>query len=166
MRRPRRSFVDSPRVASFEQSDPIPVFAQPDFRTAGGQAEARLDDVRGASGPAGKKLAGEKVAAADRARNCPGNEAVASTVQEKFNGAFAVLSFAILGVPLGIKVSRRETSANLGLAVLLALGYYFSTVAIGWLDHHPEYRPDMLLWIPNLLMTGLGIWLFSRVDRK
>jgi lipopolysaccharide export system permease protein len=69
-------------------------------------------------------------------------------------------------VPLGIKVSRKETSANLGLAVLLALGYYFSTVAIGWMDHHPEYRPDLLLWAPNTLMFGLGAWLFMRIDRR
>ena len=37
------------------------------------------------------------------------------TIQEKFTLAFAVLSFALIGVPLGIQVSRRETSANLGL---------------------------------------------------
>jgi lipopolysaccharide export system permease protein len=91
---------------------------------------------------------------------------VAVTIQDKFNGAFAVLSFALLGVPLGIKVSRRETSANLGVAVLLALGYYFLTVAIGWIDRHPEYRPDLLLWLPNILLFGLGIRLFNRIQKK
>jgi lipopolysaccharide export system permease protein len=91
---------------------------------------------------------------------------VALAIQDKFNGAFAVLSFALLGVPLGIKVSRRETSANLGLAALLGLGYYFLTVAVTWLDRHPGYRPDLLYWVPNLLMLGVGIWLFTRIDRR
>jgi lipopolysaccharide export system permease protein len=88
------------------------------------------------------------------------------TLQEKFNLSLAVFSFAMIGVPLGIKVSRRETSANLGLALVLVLGYYMLTVMIKWLDRHPEYRPDLLLWVPNLLFVGLGVWLFQRVDRR
>jgi lipopolysaccharide export system permease protein len=87
-------------------------------------------------------------------------------LQEKFQNALAMLSFALIGVPLGIKVSRRETSANLGVAVVLALGYYFLTVMVNWLDRHPEYRPDLLFWIPNLLFLGLALWLFSRIDRR
>lgn len=88
------------------------------------------------------------------------------TVQEKFTTAVAVLSFALVGVPLGIRVSRRETSANLGVAVLLALGYYLLTVMVGWLDRHPEYHPDLLLWIPNLVFIGVGCWLFARIERR
>ena len=62
-------------------------------------------------------------------------------VQDKFTTAFAVFSFALIGVPLGIKVSRRETSANLGLALALAMGYYFLTVMIGWLGPAPSCGP-------------------------
>lgn len=87
-------------------------------------------------------------------------------LHEKFNLSLAVLSFAVIGVPLGIKVSRRETSANLGLALLLVLGYYMLTVMIKWLDRHPEYRPDLLMWLPNLLFIALGVWLFARIERK
>jgi lipopolysaccharide export system permease protein len=87
-------------------------------------------------------------------------------VQDKINTALAVFSLALIGVPLGIKVSRRETSANLGVAVLLALGYYMMTVMVGWLDNHPEYRPDLLLWLPNAILLALGAWLFSRIDRR
>jgi len=87
-------------------------------------------------------------------------------VQEKFNLSLAVFSFALLGVPLGIKVSRRETSANLGIALLLVLGYYFLTVMIKWLDQNPEYRPELLFWLPNLLFLGLGTLLFRRLDRQ
>lgn len=84
--------------------------------------------------------------------------------QEKFTLAFAVFSFAFVAVPLGIRVSRRETSANLGIAVLLALGYYMLTIMVGWLDRHPEYHPDVLLWLPNVIFVGLGIWLMRRVE--
>jgi lipopolysaccharide export system permease protein len=77
-----------------------------------------------------------------------------------------VFSFALIGVPLGVKVSRRETSANLGLALGLALGYYFFTTAVGWLDHHPEYRPDLLLFAPNLVLFGLAVVLYSRLEKR
>jgi lipopolysaccharide export system permease protein len=87
------------------------------------------------------------------------------TIQDKMNLALAVFSFALIGIPLGIKVSRRETSANLGVAVSLALGYYFTTVMVGWLDRHPEYRPDLLLWLPNIAFLTMGTWMLRRLDR-
>jgi lipopolysaccharide export system permease protein len=86
-------------------------------------------------------------------------------MQDRFNLSMAVLAFTLIGVPLGIKVSRRETSANLGLALALVLGFYMLTVMVKWLDRHPEYRPDLLLWVPNVLFIALGVWLFRRVER-
>lgn len=87
------------------------------------------------------------------------------TVQEKLQNALALLSFALIGIPLGIRVSRRETSANLGVAVALSLGYYFLTVVVNWLDRHPEYRPDLLFWLPNLLFLLIAWRLFRRIGR-
>jgi lipopolysaccharide export system permease protein len=87
-------------------------------------------------------------------------------LQERYTLSLAVFSFALLGVPLGIKVSRRETSANLGLALVLVLSFYLLTVVVKSLDRRPELRPDLLIWLPNLLFLALGIWLFTRIDRK
>jgi lipopolysaccharide export system permease protein len=87
------------------------------------------------------------------------------TLVGKFNTILAVFSFCFIGIPLGIKVSRRETSANLGLAVALALGYQFLSVAVSWLDRRPDLRPEYLLWLPNILILGLGIILFRRIDQ-
>lgn len=86
-------------------------------------------------------------------------------LHDKFNLALAAFSFALIGLPLGIKVSRRETSANLGVALLLVLGFYALTVMVKWLDRHPEYRPDLLLWLPNALFIALGVRLFRRMER-
>lgn len=86
-------------------------------------------------------------------------------LSERFNHALAVFSLTLVGIPLGIRVSRRETSANLGLALLIALAYYFLVSAIGWLDKSPALRPDLLLFIPNLLALTIGLILFRRVGR-
>lgn len=88
------------------------------------------------------------------------------TIQEKFTTAFSVLSFALIGIPLGLKVSRKETSANLGIALGLAMAYYFLTIAVGWLDQHPDLRPDLLMWLPNMAFQALGCWMIWRVDQS
>lgn len=104
----------------------------------------------------------------------PGQEAqragelmkVKLTIQDKIQGALVVFAFAFIGVPLGIKVSRRETSANLGVAIVIALGYYLMTSMVNWLDRYPQYRPDLLLWVPNLVVLAIGLWLFRRAQRS
>jgi lipopolysaccharide export system permease protein len=102
-------------------------------------------------------------------RRAAGDEAgrmqVAVTLHRKAATAVAVLAFAFLAVPLGIKVSRRETSANLGVALLLVMGYYFLTIVVGWLDRYPAWRPDLWAWLPTLLFLGLGGWLYRRVGQ-
>lgn len=87
-------------------------------------------------------------------------------IQKNFSMAFSVLSFTILGIPLGIKVSRSETYANFMLALGLAFGFYFLVIIAGWLEKRPEWRPDLLVWVPNLLFQALGLYLFKRVNGK
>jgi lipopolysaccharide export system permease protein len=87
-------------------------------------------------------------------------------IDDKFNLAIAVFTFAFVAVPLGIKVSRRETSANLGVAVLLVLGYYLLNAMVRSLDRHPEYRPDILLWLPNVIFLCFGFWLIRRIQHS
>lgn len=99
--------------------------------------------------------------------NAPPGERMKISValHEKASGSLIVLAFALLAIPLGIKVSRKETTANLGVALLLALSYYFLNVMVGWLDRSPALRPDLWLWLPPALFIGLGLWLMNRVGR-
>lgn len=83
----------------------------------------------------------------------------------KFVTAFSGLSFGLFTIPLGIKISRKKTSANLMVGVALALTYYFATLVVGWFDKDPKLRPDLLIWLPNLTFQGLGLWMIYRIDR-
>lgn len=85
---------------------------------------------------------------------------------DKINTSLAVLSLAMIGIPLGIKVSRRETSANFGVAVGLTLAYYLMTIVIKALDRTPELRADLLLWLPNVLFIGAGLLLLRRLEQR
>ena len=90
---------------------------------------------------------------------------VSVALHEKAAGSLTILAFTLLAIPLGIKVSRKETTANLGIALLLTLSYYFLNVVVSWLDRSPALRPDLWLWLPPVLFIGLGVWLFRRVER-
>lgn len=82
-----------------------------------------------------------------------------------FAMAFSVFSLAVFAIPLGIRVSRTETYANFALALIIAFIYYFSLILIGWTQDKPHLRPEILVWLPNLLAQGLGFWLLLRADR-
>jgi lipopolysaccharide export system permease protein len=91
---------------------------------------------------------------------------VRMNLHEKGSMAFSVLSFALVAVPLGIQTRRKETSANLGLALALTLVFYFGVIAVGWLDRRPDLHPELLLWGPNLLFQSLGAWMWWRFGRN
>jgi lipopolysaccharide export system permease protein len=70
----------------------------------------------------------------------------------------------LLAITLGIKTNRSDTALHAGMALLLCLGYYFIMVLLSWLDEKPRLRPDILVWIPNVVLVGLGIFLFNRAE--
>lgn len=160
------NFEEPPRVGSFERYGPERLSLQRIFgRDPGLRRKLRWMTYRQLEAELAR-ISAEPIPPDGEKNHALAKMKVKLTVQDKFNTALAVFSFALIGVPLGIRVSRRETSANLGIAVLMALGYYMLTVMVGWLDRHPEYRPDLLLWVPNLIFITLGLWLFARIDRR
>ncbi len=88
-------------------------------------------------------------------------------INDKIAGALGVLAFAILAVPIGIKVSRKETTANFVLALVLLMTYYFfANGVIGLLEDIPSVRPDLLVWLPPLAFAGFGIHLFRKFGQN
>jgi lipopolysaccharide export system permease protein len=72
---------------------------------------------------------------------------------------------AVFGVPLAIQVGRKETYANLGIALVIAMTYYFLLIMVSWLEDYPALRPDLLIWLPNLLFQAIGFWMIRRANR-
>ncbi len=86
-------------------------------------------------------------------------------IQKNFAMAFSIFSMVLLAVPLGIKASRTETFANLAIALALALSYYLLIVVISWMEKYPSLRPDLLIWIPNLIFQGSGCFLIWKSSK-
>lgn len=86
-------------------------------------------------------------------------------IQKNFAMAFSVFSLAIFGVPLAIQVGRKETYANLAIALVIAMTYYFLMIIVSWLEEQPALRPDLLIWLPNIIFQSVGFFLIHRSSR-
>ncbi len=93
-----------------------------------------------------------------------GQMAAMTQLMAHLAGAFSVFSLAFLAVPLAVRVGRSETFVNAAVALGVALSYYLLTSMAAYVKD-PDLRPDLLIWVPNLLVVGLAWFLLRRASR-
>ena len=76
----------------------------------------------------------------------------------------ACLSFAMIGIPLGISARRRETSNGLLLSLFVAAIYFGLLIFAQQITDAPFSVIITVLWLPNALCLILGLWLFRRAS--
>jgi lipopolysaccharide export LptBFGC system permease protein LptF len=76
--------------------------------------------------------------------------------------ALSCFSFALLGIPLGIRAHHKESSIGIGLSLVLLFVYYLFIILADSLLDHPAWRPDLIPWIPVLGGQLLGGFLLYR----
>lgn len=93
-----------------------------------------------------------------------GRMLAATQLMAHLAGAFSVFSLTLLAIPLAVRVGRSETFVNASVALAIALSYYLLTEAVRYVKN-PALRPDLLVWIPNLIVLALGVTLLRRAAR-
>ena len=83
-------------------------------------------------------------------------------LHRKFSIPFACIALSILAFPLGIQTESARRSAGLGIGLISFLTYYLLLSAGTLLSESRICSPAVGMWAPDLIMGGLGIYLYIR----
>lgn len=78
--------------------------------------------------------------------------------------AISCFVFVLLGAPLATKTHRQETTIGIGISLGLIFCFYLFVIIAETLTNYPWTQPHLILWIPVVLATSLGLYLTNRCD--
>ncbi|MCX7847708.1 MAG: LptF/LptG family permease [bacterium] len=86
-------------------------------------------------------------------------------INYRYSYAFAAIAFAIIGIPLGIRAHRSEKTIGFLICLALIAVHYAMVISIMAFSEKYVMRPDLLVWIPDLLFLVTGVLLLWRNHR-
>jgi lipopolysaccharide export system permease protein len=80
----------------------------------------------------------------------------------RISTAVACFTFMLIGIPLGVKSHRKETSIGMVLSLGIVFAYYIFIVVAKALADYPGLHPGLILWLPLVAAQFLGLVLIRR----
>jgi lipopolysaccharide export system permease protein len=81
---------------------------------------------------------------------------------QRISIAIGCFTFMLIGIPLGVKSHRRETSIGMVLSLVIVFAYYIFIVIAEALTDYPQLHPNLILWLPLVLTQLLGFFLIRK----
>ncbi len=85
---------------------------------------------------------------------------------KRYSFSLTCITFALVGIPLGITAQRRETTAGFVLSLVTATVYFMFIMMAETMNDKASLFPHLLMWVPNVVFLGIGAWLFYRLSRR
>ena len=83
-------------------------------------------------------------------------------LNRRYAFGMAPLALLLLGMPLGIRTSRRESNVGIAISLCVMLAYYGCMVAVKSLAEIPSLHPHIVAWVPTALCAVLSVILIRR----
>jgi len=87
---------------------------------------------------------------------------VRTEYQKRLVFAFAAVCFVLIGVPLGIRAQRRESTIGMAISLVTALGYYLVVILMMSLSKRHGVHPECLIWLPVAVCAALSAYLIPK----
>jgi LPS export ABC transporter permease LptF len=87
-------------------------------------------------------------------------------LNKRFSNALATLAFALLAIPLAITAQRKETSVGFAISLAIGLTYYLFFFLADMARGRPNWHPELLVWLPNVLFMSIGAFRFFRLSKR
>ena len=81
---------------------------------------------------------------------------------KRFVFAMASLCFVLIGIPLGIRSQRKESTIGMAISLAVSLGYYVVVILMLSCEEIYAIRPEILIWAPVAVCMVLS----ARLIRK
>ena len=81
---------------------------------------------------------------------------------KRFVFAMASICFVLVGIPLGIKAQRKESTIGMAIALAVSLGYYMISILMLSLHKNFAIHPEYLIWLSVGACFVLASWLIPR----
>ena len=77
-------------------------------------------------------------------------------LNKRFVFAMASICFVLIGIPLGIRSQRKESTIGMAISLAVSLGYYVMVILMLSCEESYVVRPWLVIWLPVLLCGGLA----------
>ena len=83
-------------------------------------------------------------------------------LNKRFVFAMASICFVLIGIPLGIRSQRKESTIGMAISLGVSLGYYVIVILMLSCEEIYVIHPEILIWVPVAICLGLSAYLVRK----
>lgn len=62
----------------------------------------------------------------------------------------------LVGVPLGIRAQRKESTIGMAISLAISMGYYMVVILALSLENHASCHPELIIWLPVVICLAIA----------